>query len=152
MNKSEVIFETMVTVKEGSPYLATKSKIQFIMTENEIQLTDPKWKLVIPLCCVFTCIAKPMIDRRTVTSARPIIWNKTMVPIHRSRSTIEIMNNFILIEYSDNNNQRTSLQLIVRKYFLIKSNVGETMRFNETVEKYRLRDKFRKDTMPENEK
>ena len=75
-----------------------------------------------------------------------------MVPIHRSRSTIEIMNNFILIEYSDNNNQRTSLQLIVRKYFLIKSNVGETMRFNETVEKYRLRDKFRKDTMPENEK
>ena len=35
---------------------------------------------------------------------------------------------------------------------MIKSNVPESIRFNETVEKYRLRDKFRKDTAPENGK
>ena len=35
MNNNDVIFETKITVKEGSPYLATKSKIQFIMTKND---------------------------------------------------------------------------------------------------------------------
>lgn len=38
------------------------------------------------------------------------------------------------------------------RYFWTKTNVKEAMRFDEMVEKYRLRDKFRKDTMPENEK
>ncbi len=140
MNNNDVIFETKVSPKEGMPYLPTKMRIRFIMTQNEIRLIDPKWEYVIPFSRIFNCISRAE-KYKTVVYA-----------VYTAPSEVEVTSNLITVDFLNENNKRVLLRSIISKYWRNVKNVPESIRFNETVEKYRLRDKFRKDTMPENEK
>ncbi len=140
MNNNDVIFETKVPPKEGMPYLPTKMRIRFIMTQNEIRLIDPKWEYVIPFSRIFNCISRAE-KYKTVVYA-----------VYTAPSEVEVTSNLITVDFLNENNKRVLLRSIISKYWRNVKNVPESIRFNETVEKYRLRDKFRKDTTPENGK
>ena len=133
MMNGDVIFETDVVPKEGTPYLATGRAVHLMMTTDEIRLLDPQWRYVIPIRCIYDCAAKPLPEKRVVCST------------FSAPSTVEIMNNYLLIDYRNEFNQRAVLRAVFLKYFMIKSNVAEAIRFNETIERYRLRDLFIKD-------
>lgn len=123
MVDNNVLFETKVGLGEGTPYLPTKRKVKFFITRNEIRLIDPKWVYVIPLNRIYDCSAKPLSQKRAVWGSLPF----------SAPSTIEVMNNFLLIDYLDEHGQRNLLHLIFSKYFWIKSNVVESIRFSETI-------------------
>lgn len=134
MTNQDILFETIVTPREGSPYLATKkNKVQLLVTTEEIRFNDPKWTFAIPLQRTLDCIAKPLPLKKAIAS----VWS--------APSTIEVMTNFLVIDYQTESGKRATLYATFSKYFWIKSNVVEAIRFNETVEKYHLRDKFLKE-------
>ena len=84
MNKNEVIFETKVLPREGSPYLASKRNVRFLMTQNEICLIDPRWEYVIPFCQIYSCISKPLKNKKVIAAT------------FSAPSTVEFINNFII--------------------------------------------------------
>lgn len=127
----KILFETKVTPREGSPYLATKkNKVQLLVTTEEIRFNDPLWTFAIPLHRIIDCIAKPLTLKKAVAST----WS--------APSTVEYMDNCLVIDYLDEHEQRRSMLSIFAQHYFIKSNVADTIRFNKTVEMYHLRDKF----------
>ena len=132
MVDNNVLFETKVCLGDGAPYLSSKRKVKFFVTGDEIRLIDPKWVYVIPLNKIYDCSTKPLSQKRVIYNSLPF----------SSPTMIEVMNNFLLIDYLDDHGQRNLLHIIFAKYFWIKSNVVESIRFTETIEKYQLRDKF----------
>lgn len=136
MMNNQILFATQVIPQEGTPYLASKQKVQLFMTRDEIRLIDPLWTYTIPLQRIYECTAKPLPEKKVVYAT------------FSAPSTIEVMNNYVIIDYLNESNQRNVLRAIIYRYFWIKSNVAEAIRFNDTIEKYQLRDKFIKDSLP----
>ena len=132
MANGMVLFETKVSPKEGVPYLATKNKVRLLITTSEFYIVDPKWTLTIPFNRTYSCTARPLLEKRTVYTTFPF----------STPSTLEVMNNYLLIDYLNELNQRVLFRAAFSKYFWIKSNVVEAIRFDEVIKAYHLDDKF----------
>ena len=131
MVSGKVLFETKVAPQEGSPYLATKGKkVQLLLTTEEIRFNDPKWTFAIPLHRIFNCIAKPLPVKRVIAGT------------FSAPSVVEIMNNCLVIEYLDEHGQKSSMLSVFAQHVFIKSNIVDTIRFNEAIDKYHLREKL----------